>query len=79
VCWFRKRKQSTPKIESKFHKGDYVNFRYKDELYFGWIWTIYTRKVNDRVLVFYDIQLGGQCPSILREVPESKVLNLKKD
>ena len=77
MCWFKKKAKI--KIESKYHKGDFVNFRYKDELCFGWIWGVYQKEVDSRKIIFYDIQIGGQCPAVLSGIPETKILGLKKN
>ena len=79
MCFFKRKKQVTIEINSKFNKGDYVNFRHRDELYFGWIWTIYYRYVEGVKEVTYDIQIAGQCPTIVRGVSESKVLGIKQN
>ena len=80
MCFFRRKtKLNKSKIESRFKKGDFVNFRYRDELCFGWIWSIYTRKIDERQIIHYDIQVGGQCPAVVIGIPESKVLGIKKD
>lgn len=51
---FFKRKKEVI-IDSKFKKGDFVNFRYKDDLRFGIVYDI--KKVNDEII--YSVQMGG--------------------
>ena len=53
-------------IESKFKKGDFVNFRYKDDLRFGIVYDI--KKANDEII--YSVQMGGECPVIINNLPE---------
>ena len=73
MCFLRRKKQ--PEIETKFKIGDSVRFRYKDELYFGWIYAIYPKLDEQNI---YDIQVGGQCPMIIKGVKE-EILTLRKD
>lgn len=59
--------------QAKYKKGDYVNFRYRDDLYFGYI---YEAKV-DGGEVLYVIQIAGQCPSFVRDYKERDIIGLK--
>lgn len=66
--WFKKKKKKEIiKINSLYHVGQYVHFRYRDELYFGYVFAIY-KNINNEVI--YDIQVGGQCPAIIRGIKE---------
>ena len=58
---FFKKKKKYPEI-AKYKKGDYINFRYRNELYFGYI---YDATVDCENKVFYTIQIAGQCPSLM--------------
>ena len=64
---FFKRKEKYP-LGVKYNKGDFVNFRYRDELYFGYIFMAY---VGEDKKITYTIQLGGQCPSFLYDSGQS--------
>ena len=66
MCLFRKKQ----KIVSKFSDGDYVRFKYRGELTFGWVYKIYTDKEGN---VMYDIQIGGQCPAVLYGFQENQL------
>jgi len=61
-------------INSKFHDGDMVSFYFRKELDFGYIYKIKEDKDGN---VIYDIQLGGQCPSIIYNIKEED-LRIKK-
>lgn len=67
-----KRKKYPP--QAKYQKGDYVNFRYRDDLYFGYI---YEAKVDGDGEVLYVIQIAGQCPSFVRDYKERDIIGLK--
>ena len=71
MCFFKKKKQ----IETKFKIGDSVRFRYRDELYFGWIYVIYPKEEGQTI---YDVQVGGQCPMVIKGLKEEE-LTLKED
>lgn len=72
--FFRKKKEKYPDA-AIYKKGDFVNFRYRDELYFGYIFMAY---VDENGKVTYTIQIGGQCPSFLYDYKEEDILGLKK-
>lgn len=70
---FFKKKNNYPEI-AKYKKGDFVNFRYRDELYFGYIFMAYISKDNK---ITYTIQIGGQCPSFIYDYKEEDIIGLK--
>ena len=70
---FRRKTKETIQINSKFSLGDYVDFYYKDDVYFGHISNIYLDSDN---VVNYDIDIAGQCPATLNEIKESKVIRI---
>lgn len=70
---FRRKKKKYPET-AKYKKGDFVNFRYRDELCFGYIFMAYDLDGK----ITYTIQIGGQCPSFLYDYKEEDILGLKK-
>ena len=72
---FKKKKAEKRIINSKFQLKDYVDFFYKDDVYFGIISNIY---LDDNGNVLYDIDIAGQCPATLTEIQEEKVIKLHK-
>lgn len=70
---FRKKSKEIIKIESKFHLGDYVDFYYKDDVYFGYISNI---SLDANKQVIYDIDIAGQCPATLSDIKEEKVIRI---
>lgn len=71
---FFKRKPKYPE-NAKFKLNDFVNFRYRNELYFGYI---YDAKVMEDGKITYTIQLGGQCPGFIYGYKEEDIIGLKK-
>lgn len=69
--WF-KRKSKYPS-NAKYQKQDYVNFRYRNELLFGYI---YDAKEQDGKII-YTIQIAGQCPSFIRDYKEEDIIGYK--
>ena len=59
---------------AKYKKGDFVNFRYRNELYFGYIFEAFLKE--DKIV--YTIQLGGQCPSFIYEYKEEDIIGIKE-
>lgn len=71
---FFKKKKKYPEI-AKYKKGDYINFRYRDELYFG---HVYDASVDINNKVLYTIQIAGQCPFLIHNYKEENIIGLKK-
>ena len=53
---------------------DFVNFRYRGELYFGYIYD--ASEVNGKIE--YTIQIGGQCPALIYNYKEEDIIGLKR-
>lgn len=70
--FFRKKKEVYPE-NAKYKLKDYVNFRYRDELYFGYIYG--AKEVEGKIL--YTIQIGGQCPALIYDYKEENIIGLK--
>jgi len=73
--FFRKKKKVLEAINSKFKLNDFVDFYYKDDIYFGKISNIYLDESGE---VLYDIDIAGQCPATLTEILEEKVIRIHK-
>ena len=73
--FYRKKKKETIQINSKFKLKDFVDFYYKDDVYFGSISNIY---LADSGEVLYDIDIAGQCPATLTGINEEKVIRIHK-
>ncbi len=69
-----KRKNKQDLSVAKYKKGDFVNFRHRGELSFGYIYEVF---VDDEKKVTYTIQIGGQCPAFLYSWKEEDILGLK--
>lgn len=71
MCFFKKKKKvAKPQIDSKYQIGDMVRFRHKGDICTGYIYEVYQK--NDGV--YYDIQIGGECPAIINSIKEETVL-----
>ena len=62
---FKKKKN----IDSKYKYDERVHFTLNEELFFGVIINI--KKEND--INYYDIQIGGEAPSVKYHVEENKI------
>ena len=72
---FKKRNKVVTYQDPKYKIDDYVDFFYKNDLYFGHISNIY---LDENKQVLYDIDIAGQCPATLSEILESKVIRIHK-
>lgn len=72
---FLKKRKPKIQINSKFHINDYVDFFYKDDIYFGHISNIY---LDDNSKVIYDIDIAGQCPTTFTHIEEEKVVRIHR-
>ena len=75
VMFFKKKKKVVEQINSKFKVNDFVDFHYKDDVYFGNISNIHLAPTNE---VLYDIDIAGQCPATLENIEEEKVIRIHK-
>ena len=73
MFWIKKKESKKVEINSKFKLKDFVDFYYKDDVYFGVISNIY---LDDNNEVLYDIDIAGQCPATLIKIGESKVIRI---
>ena len=72
MCFFHKKAKEEIKINSKFHLKEEVLFRNKhNELTNGYIYQIHQLNENKTT---YDIQIGGECPTIVYDVDEDKII-----
>lgn len=76
MCFFRKKVKEEPAINSKFQLKEEVLFRNKhNELTNGYIYQIHVMNENKTT---YDVQIGGECPTIIYDVDEDKIIKNKK-
>ena len=76
MCLFKRKKKKDLKLHlAKYKMGDYVNFRYRDELYFGYIHEAF---VYDENKIKYTIQIAGQCPTFIHDYKEEDIIGYKK-
>ena len=61
---------------AKYKEKDFVNFYHRGEMRFAWV---YDAKVDKSGAVFYTMQVGGQCPALVYDVPEGDIIGLKED
>lgn len=71
----KKERKVNIEINSKFHMNDYVDFFYKDDLYFGHISNIY---LDENSSIIYDIDIAGQCPTTFTKIKEEKVVRIHR-
>ena len=71
MCFKKKKKYP---LNAKYNLKDFVNFRFRDELYFGYIYD--AEEVDGKIL--YTIQIGGQCPAFIYKYKEEDIIGLKK-
>ena len=77
MWFFKRKKKANLKLEkAKYKIGDYVNFRYRNELYFGYIYSTF---VDDNDNVTYTIQIAGQCPAFIHDYKEEDIIGLKSN
>lgn len=76
MCFFSKKCPQIPNIPTKFKVKDYVDFWYKDDVYFGTVSSIVLENGNK---ILYDIDVAGQCPTTFTAIPEEKVIRIHKE
>ena len=61
---------------AKYKVKDFVNFYHRGEMRFGWI---YDAKADKAGAISYTVQVGGQCPALIQNVPEADIIGLKRN
>ena len=74
MCFLFKKKKKVYPANAKYQLKDFVNFRYRGDLYFGYIYD--ATEVDGKIT--YTIQIGGQCPALIYNYKEEDILGLKK-
>ena len=74
MCLFKKKKK-TVTFNHLYNIGDHVKFRHRGELSPGYI---YGYKLDSNNIVVYDVQIGGECPTIINNIKESDIILPKK-
>ena len=74
MCFFKKKKEKEKITNNKFEIGESVKFRHRDELDPG---IIYDMRLDSDGNVVYDVQVGGECPVIVRNVKETSIIKRK--
>ena len=62
---------------AKYHLKDRVNFYHRGEMRFAWVYGAAVDKKS--AAVTYTLQVGGQCPALIYDVPEGDIIGLKED
>ena len=75
MCIFKKKKTKKSAINSKYQLGEWVRFRHKGEVDPG---VIYDMRQSDDGEVIYDVQIGGECPIVVKDVKETEIFVRRK-
>ena len=73
MFFFKKKYPAAAKYQIK----DFVNFYHRGEMRFAWVYDAKVDKASGAVI--YTMQVGGQCPALIYNVPEGDIIGLKKD
>ena len=74
MCFFKKKNKKEPvHIDSKYQLGEMVRFRHKGEIAPGYVYAIHKREDG----LYYDIQIGGECPAIIEGIKEETIIPRK--
>lgn len=73
--FFKRKKKNVFPENAKYKKDDYINFRYRGELYFGYVSEGF---IDENGNITYTIQIAGQCPTFIYNYKEEDIIGLKK-
>ena len=73
--FFKRKKKNVFPENVKYKKDDYINFRYRGELYFGYVSEGF---IDENGNITYTIQIAGQCPTFIYNYKEEDIIGLKK-
>ena len=72
MCFFRKKKKKV-EVHGKYQIGESVRFKYRGEVCPGYIYKVYLDKDQH---VVYDVQIGGECPTVIVNIKEEEILKI---
>ena len=72
MCLFKKKKKPESIINSRFIKGQNVKFKYRGDVCPGIIDDVFLDIEGN---VRYDVQIGGECPAVIRNVKEDEIFS----
>ena len=67
--FFFKKKNKYP-LNAKYQKKDFVRFKYKNEVFFGFIYEAFEKDNK----ITYTIQMAGECPSFVYDYKEEDII-----
>ena len=71
MCFFKKKVRI--QVNGKYQVGESIRFRYRGEVCPGYIYRVY---LNDNQQVVYDVQIGGECPTIIVNIKEEEIFQI---
>ena len=74
MCFFKKKK-TIEVATGKYQVGDFVSFPYRGEMSPGMVYGV---NKDEQGNIIYSIQIGGECPAIIRGVKEDTIHLRKK-
>ena len=70
MCFFKKKKEKVVVTNNKFKVHDKVNFKHRDDVSPGYIYDVY---YDENKNIICDIQIGGECPAIMKGIKEEDI------
>lgn len=67
----KKQKKNAYPENAKYQFRDFVRFRHRGELHFGFI---HEARVDDDGSIIYTIQMGGECPTFVYNYKEEQIV-----
>ena len=75
MCLLKKKKTSKVVPESyKYQLGSSVGFKYRGDFTRAYVYDVY---LDEEENIVYDLQIGGECPAIIKGIPESQIREIK--
>ncbi len=71
MCFFKKKVKV--QVNGKYQLGESIRFRYRGEVCPGYIYKVY---LDDKQNVVYDVQIGGECPTVIVNIKEEEIFKI---
>ncbi len=71
MCFFKKKVRV--QVNGKYQLGESVRFKYRGEVCPGYIYRVY---LDNNQNVVYDVQIGGECPTIIVNIKEEEIFKI---
>ena len=75
MCFFKKKKNNKRQPDEYLYEiGSIIRFKYRGDVTNAYVYDVY---LNDEDQIVYDLQIGGECPVVIKGILETSIIKNK--